>query len=58
MPSGAIVEGTLEKVLQSLGVRKYVELHIIFDRSAPFLFRVRLTKLGNQDDKNGSLDDI
>jgi hypothetical protein len=34
MPSGAIVEGTLEKVLQSLGVRKYVELQVIFDRSA------------------------
>jgi hypothetical protein len=58
MPSGAIVEGTLEKVLQSLGVRKYVELHIIFDRSASSLFQVRLTKLGNQDDKNGSLDGI
>ena len=47
MPSGAIVEGTLEKVLQSLGVRKYVELYLIFDRSAPSLLRVRLTKLGN-----------
>jgi hypothetical protein len=34
MPSGAIIAGDLEKVLQSLGVRKYVQLEIIFDRSA------------------------
>jgi hypothetical protein len=34
MPSGAIVAGDLEKVLQLLGVRKYVPLEIIFDRSA------------------------
>ena len=32
MPSGAIVAGELEKVLQLLGVRKYVHLEIIFDR--------------------------
>ncbi|KAI0252773.1 hypothetical protein BJV78DRAFT_1198868 [Lactifluus subvellereus] len=32
MPSGAVVKGALEKVLQSLGVRKHVELQIIFDR--------------------------
>jgi hypothetical protein len=38
MPSGAVVKGTLEKVLQSLGVRKHVELQIIFDRSALSLF--------------------
>ena len=37
MPSGDIVRGALEKVLQSLGVRKHVELQIIFDRSAPSL---------------------
>ena len=37
MPSGAVVKGTLEKVLQSFGVRKHVELQIIFDRSvSPF----------------------
>jgi Protein of unknown function (DUF3684) len=34
MPSGTIIAGKLEKVLQSLGVRKYVQLEIIFDRSA------------------------
>ena len=34
MPTGAIVTGDLEKLLQSLGVRKYVQLEIIFDRSA------------------------
>jgi hypothetical protein len=33
MPSGAIVENTLELVLQSLGVRKHAELQIVFDRS-------------------------
>jgi len=33
MPSGAVVKGALEKVFQSLGVRKHVELQIIFDRS-------------------------
>jgi Protein of unknown function (DUF3684) len=42
MPSGAIVEGTLEVVLRSLGVRKHVELQIIFDRSISSLPRVRL----------------
>jgi len=34
MPSGAFVAGDLKKVLQSLGVRKYVQLEIIFERSA------------------------
>ena len=34
MPSGAIVAGDLEKILKSLGVRKYVQLEIIFDRFA------------------------
>jgi hypothetical protein len=38
MPSGTVVKGTLEKVLQSLGVRKHVELQIIFDRSVLALF--------------------
>jgi hypothetical protein len=42
MPSGARVEGTFELVLQSLGVRKYVELQIIFDRSVSSFPRVRL----------------
>ena len=42
MPSGAAVKGALEKVLQSLGVRKHVELQIIFDRSAQSFPRVRL----------------
>jgi Protein of unknown function (DUF3684) len=44
MPSGAAVKGALEKVLQSLGVRKHVELQIIFDRSSPSFPRVRLAK--------------
>jgi len=42
MPSGAIVKGSLELVLQSLGVRKHVELQIILDRSASSLSRVQL----------------
>ena len=58
MPSGAPVKGALEKVLQSLGVRKHVELQIIFDRSALSLLRVRLIKFDRQDDKNGGLDDL
>jgi len=37
MPSGLVVKGALEKVLQALGVRKHVELQIVFDRSASFL---------------------
>ena len=41
MPSGATVEGTLELVLRSLGVRKHVELHIIMKRSVLSLSRVR-----------------
>ncbi|KAI0046331.1 hypothetical protein FA95DRAFT_1398210 [Auriscalpium vulgare] len=32
MPSGVVVKGALEKVLQALGVRKHVELQIVFDR--------------------------
>ncbi|KAI0299353.1 hypothetical protein B0F90DRAFT_1810632 [Multifurca ochricompacta] len=32
MPSESVIKGTLEKVLQSLGVRKHVELQIVFDR--------------------------
>lgn len=31
-PSGTPVKGTLEKVLQSLGVRKHVDLQIVFNR--------------------------
>ena len=46
MPSGAIVKGTMEKVLRSLGVRKHVDLQIIFDRSASSLPRVPLTEFG------------
>ena len=42
MPSGAIVEDTLELVLQSLGVRKHAELQIVFDRSVSSLPQVRL----------------
>jgi hypothetical protein len=38
MPSGANIKGALEKVLQSLGVRKHVELQIVFDRSVLFYF--------------------
>ena len=37
MPSGAVVKGPLERVLQALGVRKHVELQIIFDRSVSSL---------------------
>jgi len=43
MPSGATVEGTLELVLQSLGVRKHAALQVVFDRSVWSLLRVRLT---------------
>lgn len=31
-PSGTAVKGTLEKVLQTLGVRKHVDLQIVFNR--------------------------
>ncbi|KAI0342553.1 hypothetical protein BDW22DRAFT_1484759 [Trametopsis cervina] len=31
-PSGAAIKGNLEKVLQALGVRKHVELQIVFNR--------------------------
>jgi hypothetical protein len=37
MPSGVIVEGNLELVLRSLGVRQHVEFQIIFDRSVSSL---------------------
>jgi hypothetical protein len=32
LPSGAIVKGALEKVLQALGVRKHVDLQVVFNR--------------------------
>ncbi|EKM56817.1 uncharacterized protein PHACADRAFT_141759 [Phanerochaete carnosa HHB-10118-sp] len=32
LPSGAPIKGTLEKVLEALGVRKHVDLQIIFNR--------------------------
>jgi Protein of unknown function (DUF3684) len=56
MPSGAVVKGILEKVLQSIGVRKHVELQIVFDRSALVLHWIRLTNLVYQNDQNGRLD--
>ena len=58
MPSGAAVKGALEKVLQSLGVRKHVELQIIFDRSATSFPCVQLAKFDYQDDKDRRLDDL
>lgn len=32
LPSGVLIKGTLEKVLEALGVRKHVELQIVFNR--------------------------
>ena len=32
LPSGTVIKGTLEKTLESLGVRKHVELQIVFNR--------------------------
>ena len=58
MPSGAVVKGPLERVLQSLGVRKHVELQIVFDRCASSLSHVRLAEFRHQDDKDGRLDDL
>jgi Protein of unknown function (DUF3684) len=58
MPSGAIVKGPLEKVLQSLGVRKHVELQIVFDRCASSLSRIRLAEFLYQNGKDGRLDDL
>ena len=58
MPSGDTVEGNLKKVLQSLGVRKHVDLHIIFERSDSTFPGVRLFKFGHQDGRNGRLDNI
>ena len=58
MPSRAIVEGNLKLVLHSLGVRKHVELQIIFDRSVLSLPRVRLAYFDHQDGRNWGLDNI
>ena len=59
MPSGSIVAGDLEKVLQLLGVRKYVPLEIIFDRSARLVPRSSSSRLFyDQDDSNRRLDDV
>jgi hypothetical protein len=32
LPSGTMVKGAMEKVLQTLGVRKHVDLQVVFDR--------------------------
>ncbi|KAH9946348.1 uncharacterized protein BXZ73DRAFT_86493 [Epithele typhae] len=32
LPSGAVVKGPMEKFLQTIGVRKHVDLQIVFDR--------------------------
>lgn len=32
MPKGSVVKGNLEKVLEALGVRKHVDLQVVFDR--------------------------
>ena len=56
MPSGASIKGALERVLQSLGVRKHVELQIVFDRSVLFLSLVQPPNLNSQNDQNGRLD--
>lgn len=32
LPSGAVVKGPMEKLLQTIGVRKHVDLQIVFDR--------------------------
>ncbi len=58
MPSGTNIKGALEKVLQSLGVRKHVELQIVFDRSVLFLSRVLPLNLNFQNDQNGRLDHL
>ncbi len=36
LPSGAPVKGPLEKFVEALGVRKHVELQIVFDRYVKF----------------------
>lgn len=38
MPKGSPVKGNLEKVLDALGVRKHVDLQVVFNRYCPFLF--------------------
>jgi hypothetical protein len=59
MPSGAIVTGDLERVLRSLGVRKYVQLEIIFDRSARLVPPSSSSRLfHDQDDSNRRLDGV
>jgi Protein of unknown function (DUF3684) len=45
MPSGVVVKGELEKMLQSIGVRKHVELQMVFDRFASVLHSIQLTNL-------------
>lgn len=35
LPSGSAIKGSMEKVLEGLGVRKHVDLQIVFNRSVP-----------------------
>ena len=37
LPKGSQVKGNLEKVLEALGVRKHVDLQIIFDRFVSYI---------------------
>ena len=37
LPSNSVVKGNLEKILLALGVRKHVDLQIVFDRCAVFV---------------------
>lgn len=50
LPSGALIKGNLDKVLQSLGVRKHVELQIVFNRWAIFTYVQCLYSFCLQDD--------
>lgn len=52
--SGSVIKGTLEKVLQEIGVRKHVELQLIFNRlDAKFMTGISLhTHITGQNDQN------
>lgn len=56
LPSGSIVKGALEKVLQDLGVRKHVDLQVVFDRwSLHYISFVYRKLIDCQDDQNWRL---
>ena len=56
LPSGIIIKGPLEKVFLAMGVRKHVELQIVFDRCVTSTGSVKFADFNLQNDQDWGLD--